>query len=260
MDAAPKLTIIALAHNEAKHLGSCFESLKSLTEQPSVETLIVLDNRADEATRTAAQAVADRVVTNTFVNFSTQRNFGLETADGEWVLYIDPDERCTPELASEIAAAMGKIEYAAYRVPRRNIFFGHEVRHTGWSPDYQVRLLRRESCRYDESREVHEFPVVRGDTGTLKSPLIHFNYESWRQFIAKQWAYARFDAKALYAAGITARPRNMIGQPLRELKRRVVDYRGYRDGALGLALSAAMGLYRAEIYRQLWLLQRREGH
>ena len=43
----------------------------------------------------------------------------------------------------------------------------------------------------------------------------------------------------------------------RELKRRLIDYEGYKDGPLGLALSVAMCLYVAETYRQLWLLQRR---
>ena len=127
----------------------------------------------------------------------------------------------------------------------------------GFRPDYQVRLLRRSRCRYDETREVHELPLVEGETCTLSQPLVHYNYDSWRQFIAKQRAYAKYDARALYASGRRARPRNVLGQPLREFMRRLVDYQGYRDGLLGVSLSVAMSLYVAETYRQLWLLQRR---
>src|SRR5438128_2726695 len=91
-----KLTVVALARNEAKHLGPCFKSLQPLTSRPGVNTLIVLDSRADEATETVARATADRVVISEFVNFAVQRNRALDAAQGEWVLFIDADERCTP--------------------------------------------------------------------------------------------------------------------------------------------------------------------
>ena len=119
-----------------------------------------------------------------------------------------------------------------------------------------MRLLKRTKAHYDESREVHELPEVEGEIGTLTEPLIHFNYDSWSQFFRKQWEYANFEARALDKAGRVGRPRNMIGQPLRVFKKRFIDYQGYKDGLLGLALSLAMSIYSAETYRRLWLLQR----
>jgi hypothetical protein len=144
-----------------------------------------------------------------------QRNRALELADADWVFFIDADERCTRQLAPEISEALRSGTHAAYRVPRRNILFGREVRHTGWWPDYQVRLLRRDRCRYDESRQVHEFPSVDGSIGSLSAPLIHFNYTTWRQFAQKQLAYAALEANSLYQNGERVRPRSFIGQPLR---------------------------------------------
>ncbi|MFL5735654.1 MAG: glycosyltransferase family 2 protein [Chloroflexia bacterium] len=252
----PMLTIAALAHNEAGHIPACVDSVRPLKALFGAEVLVVLDSRADEATERAAREWADRVVVSPFVNFSAQRNRTLDLATGEWVFFIDPDERCTPALAEEIARAVGEDGSSAYRIPRRNYFFGREVRHTGWWPDYQIRLLRRAGARYDEAREVHELPMVDGEIGTLRQPLIHYNYATWRQFFSKQWRYAPYEARALYAAGSRARPRSLLGQPLRELKRRLVDYQGYKDGLLGLALSIAMCLYTAETYRQLRRLQR----
>jgi (heptosyl)LPS beta-1,4-glucosyltransferase len=249
--------MIALARDEANHLPACVDSLRPLKALPGAEVLVVLDSRAGRATERAAREWADRVVVSQFINFAAQRNRGLEAASGDWVLFIDPDERCTPTLAREIATELGRDICAAYRIPRRNILFGREVRHTGWWPDYQTRLLKRDRARYDETREVHELPVVDGETGTLRQPLVHYNYATWRQFFATQWRYAPYEARALLASGRRARPFNMLGQPLRELKRRLIDYEGYKDGALGLALSVAMCLYVAETHRQLWLLQRR---
>ena len=254
-----KLTIVALAWRETEHLRACFRSLGPLRALTRASTLIVLNSEANPETAHIAEQVADQVVAAPFVNFSVQRNRGLDLAGGEWVFFIDPDERCTPDLAQEIAQVIDKGEFAAYRVPRRNILFGREVRHTGWWPDYQIRLLRRALCRYDEEQQVHEVPIVEGQVGTLSAPLIHFNYRTWRQFAQKQQSYALLEARALFRDGRRAKPRSFIGQPLRELKRRMVDYQGYKDGLLGIALSLAIALYRLETYRQLYLLQRTNG-
>ena len=258
--AAPQepasLTIVALAWREIEHIGPCFRSLRPLIQLTGARTLIVLDEDADDATEAAARAAADRVVRSRFVNFSAQRNRALDIAGSTWVFFVDIDERCTPALAAEVARAIARDDCSGFRVPRRNVLFGREVKHTGWWPDYQTRLLLRESARYDEAREVHEFPVLDGPICDLSEPLIHLNYRTWGQFIRKQRSYAPLEAAALYATGARARPRSFVGQPLRELKRRYIESEGYRDGLLGLALSLAMAAYRAEVYRQLWKLQR----
>ena len=251
------LTIVALAWNEADHLPRCFASLRPLIRRTGASTLVLFDPAGDEKTLEVARRLADRVEISPFVNFAAQRNRALSLAQTTWVFFIDADERMTPDLADEIAEAIEKDTYAAYRVARRNILFGREVRHTGWYPDYQARLLKREVCRYDERREVHEVPQCRGEMGTLGAPLIHFNYRTWGQFYEKQMAYAGLHARALYQAGQRARPRSLVGQPLRELKRRLVDYQGYRDGLLGVALSLAMSAYMFVVYVKLMLMQKR---
>jgi glycosyltransferase involved in cell wall biosynthesis len=251
------LTIVALAWNESAHLPRCFASLRPLIEKAGAETLVLFDPAGDAATLEVARRVADRVEMHPFTNFAAQRNRALDLSGTRWVFFIDPDERMTPELAEEIARAVQGDALAAYRVPRRNILFGREVRHTGWYPDYQVRLLERQQCRYNESLEVHEVPDVMGGIGTFSAPLIHFNYRTWGQFYRKQLAYSGLHARALYSAGHRARLRSVVGQPLRELKRRLVDYRGYSDGLLGVALSFAMALYTLLVYVKLLRLQRR---
>ena len=249
------LTLIALAWRESDHLEACFRSLAELRARTGATTLIILDDVADDPTRAIAYRVADHVKEFSFTNFSKQRNHALHAAETEWVFFIDADERCPPALALEVEQSITGSTHNAYRVPRRNILFGHEVKHTGWWPDYQIRLMRREYCRYDESIHVHERPIVQGSTGTLTFPLIHYNYKTWSQFAAKQKAYARLEAEALWAERRRPKLRSMIGQPLRELKRRLIDYQGYRDGVLGVALSFAMSLYSLEVQRQLFLLR-----
>ncbi len=250
------LTIVALARNETEHLRPCFRSLKLLIESTKAETLIIFDSRGANETLDVARALADHVVIAGFEGFANQRNRALDIANTRWLFFIDADERCTLALASEISHVLKQGTCAAYRVPRRNIFFGREVRHTGWSPDYQIRLLQRDFCRYDLARQVHEVPIVHGKIGTLRARLVHYNYATWGQFIAKQRAYSDLEVQSLFRSGKQVGLKNVIGQPVRELRRRLVDYKGYRDGPLGFALSAAMGIYVLRTYIQLWRMQR----
>lgn len=252
------LAIVALAWNEGEQLRACFKSLQLLVRLSGARTLIVFDSEGDALTERVAHEVADEVVTARFVNFAAQRNRALDLATAKWVFFIDADERCTPALAHEIVTMIEGADCAAYDIPRRNIIFGREVRHAGWHPDYQRRLLVRSRSRFDESRGVHEVAIIEGPVGQLKNALIHFNYANWGQFIAKQRAYAPLEARRLRDEGYRPRLRSLVGQPLREFKRRFIDYQGYKDGFLGLALSAGMALYTTDVYRRLLRLARDE--
>jgi glycosyltransferase involved in cell wall biosynthesis len=249
--------VAVLARDEVTHLAACLDSVAALTAPPGGELVVLLDSRAPAALEAIAQRTTAQVSRSLFVNFSAQRNRALERCHGTWVFFIDPDERGTPALVAELRAriADGAGVGGAW-VPRRNFMFGHEVRHAGWSPDYQLRLLRRAGARYDEDRAVHEVPQVVGTTAHLREPLIHYNYATWAQFTAKQRAYTAHEAAAQAARGIRARPHNFILQPLREFRRRYITLSGWRDGPLGLLLSLAMAYYTLRLYV---LLARRRG-
>src|SRR5581483_8822710 len=119
------------------------------------DELLVLDSESTDRTREVAAAYTDRVLVQRFENFSRQRNRALAAARGEWVFFVDADERASPALAAEVRRAVAGTDLAGYWVPRRNIILGRWIRHAGWYPDYQLRLLRRDCAHYDEAREVH---------------------------------------------------------------------------------------------------------
>jgi hypothetical protein len=251
------ITVALLARDEVTHLAACLDSVAALTTPPEGELVVLLDSRAPAALEAIARRYTVQVSRSPFVNFSAQRNRALERCHGTWVFFIDADERGTPALVAELRALVGgDAGIGGAWVPRRNFMFGHEVRHAGWSPDYQLRLLRRAGARYDEDRAVHEVPQVAGTTVHLREPLIHYNYATWAQFTAKQRAYTAHEAAAQAARGIRAKPQNFILQPLREFRRRYITLGGWRDGPLGLLLSLAMAYYTLRLYI---LLARRQA-
>jgi hypothetical protein len=112
-------------------------------------------------------------------------------------------------------------------------------------------LLRVAAARYDESREVHEVAEITGTTDYLRQPLIHYNYDTVRQFLTKQEAYSSLDARLMLGKGIKPRARNYLGAPAREFVYRYISLQGYKDGVHGLALSSLLAWYKLKAYVKL---------
>ena len=143
-----------------------------------------------------------------------------------------------------------------YWIPRRNLFFGKAVRGGGWYPDHQLRLLRRDSAHYDETRVVHELAMLAGEAGLLHGHLLHLNIENRHELWSKQRGYAIQEAQTIMLAGQSARWRNLLGAPAREFYRRFVQLDGWRDGWLGLLLCATLAFFELVKYVHVLALQR----
>jgi hypothetical protein len=245
-----KLKAIILTYNEAEHIVACIESLRF------ADSILVFDSFSTDDTVKLAQAAGAQVLQHQFENYASQRNAALESvSDAEWVLFVDADERVTPELAQEVREAIAKPDYAGWRIPRYNYIFGKLTRWAGWYPDYQLRLLRVSKARYDPLRQVHEVVLLDGTEGTLTQHFIHYNYKNIEQFARKQQHYMAYEARILYEAGTRPKWRNYLLQPLRQFRWRYLTLRGYKDGLHGLRLCALMAWYELRKYlylRQLW--------
>jgi glycosyltransferase involved in cell wall biosynthesis len=246
-ESTAAITACVIARDEASNLRELLPTLGWADE-----VLVLVDDATRDDSAAVALALAARVETRPFGSFPSFRNAALDLAGSPWVFFVDADERVSPALAAEVVAVVQASEDAraggedapvAYWAPRHNIIFGRLVRGGGWSPDFQPRLLRRDRARFDESRLVHEVVLPRGPTGDLAERLLHLNYSSAREFIERQRRYTALEAQTLGRAGETFRRRALIGQPLREFARRYLALGGWRDGPVGLFLSAALAYY-----------------
>lgn len=245
------LSAIVLTQNEERNIVDCLRTLSWADE------VLVLDSGSEDATVALAQEMGARVERRPFDNFPRQRKAALELARGEWLFFVDADERVTQELAHEVQKVIAQGEADGFWVPRHNYIFGRLIRHAGWYPDYQLRLFRRGKGRYDESREVHELVILDGPQGYLENPFVHYNYDNVGQFIERQNRYTEMEAACLFRGGARAKVRNFILQPCREFWRRYITLEGYGDGRYGLLLSLLMAYYEGVKYLKLWRLQRR---
>ncbi len=244
------LSVVVLTLNEAKHIRACLESVQSFADE-----LLVLDSGSADETVALAQAAGARVATRAFDNYAAQRNAALELARGDWIFFIDADERASAALGNEIRACISHSENAMtekvlFWVPRQNYIFGKWIQHTGWAPDYQPRVLKKGRARLDTTRPVHELVIADGKQGYLETRLVHYNYETLAQFRRKQKRYTQFEAQMMAAEGIRPRWRSYPSMPMREFYRRFIVLAGYRDGLHGLGLSFLMAYY--AFWRQVW--------
>lgn len=242
-----RLSVAIIAKDEERHIGDCLASVAGLAD----EVVVLLDSRSADRTGAICRTWGAAVHMLAWPGFPAQRNRALDLCQGEWVLFLDADERLTDQLREEILTIVDEppssvqrpASILGYWIPRHNLFFGQRLRGGGWYPDPQLRLLRRDQARYDEARLVHELVQLAGPAGHMHSHLLHLNIERLDEFWQKQTIYALAEARTLYSEGRRARWRNFVGGPTREFVRRYLQLGGWRDGPLGLLLCMALAWF-----------------
>jgi glycosyltransferase involved in cell wall biosynthesis len=243
-----KIVAAILTKNEAGHIGDCIKSVQWADE------IILEDSFSDDGTTVIARSLNAKVFKSEFINFAVARNTALKNAKvlgADWVLFVDADERVTPELGQEIQQVVKNSDMTGWWIPRYNIMWGHTMRGGGWYPDHQLRLMQVDAARYDSERQVHEIVVLDGQAGYLKEHLLHYNYDSLAQFKLKQNRYTDLEAKILKEKGVRAKPWTYLTMPWREFYRRYFSLQGYKDGWIGLQVCTLMSWYTFVTYLRL---------
>jgi len=239
------ITALVLTLNEEDNITECLKTLAW------ADKVLVLDSGSTDRTVEIAQSLGAEVFFHPFKNYADQRNYALSLVQTEWVLFVDADERVPPELAAEVREAAEEEGFSGWWIPRKNYICGRWIRHGGWYPDYQLRLLRPDRARYDPAWEVHEIVVIEGETGHLRNHLIHYNYRTWGEFIARQKAYLPLEVRTLRRRGMRAKVWSPLSMPVREFWRRYIRLEGYKDGLYGLILASILAFYTMLAYGAL---------
>lgn len=202
-------------------------------------------------------------------SFSEWRNYGLNKSKSKskWVLYIDTDEVVTPELRSEISQLINKSDvntgetnqFVAYAIPRKNLIFGREFRHSGQYPDYQKRLFFKEKF-YEWKGELHEEPLFNGTLGHLKSPIMHYKNISIAEMVQKTNKWSDLEARLMFEANHP--PMNIFrfaSAGFREFWLRMILQVAFMDGTEGVIYALYQVYSRLISYSKLWEIQLMKG-
>lgn len=246
------LTAIVPTFNEESNISDCLAGLGFADE------ILVVDSFSTDRTVELARAhPRTRVLQHAYAGNGPQCNWAMEHAAHPWILIVDADERVSPELAAEIAKVLREGPRAdLYRLRRKNIFLGREIRGSGWGRDRLVRLFKRGAARYPERRVHADIEAGGVRAPVLAAPLTHFTVRSLDQYLEKLDRYARWGAEDLYAEGRRAGVIEIGLRPLWRLVRSWVLEGGFRDGLPGVILCGlqAYGVFLK--WSMLWELQR----
>ncbi|GIX46466.1 MAG: glycosyl transferase family 2 [Candidatus Tectimicrobiota bacterium] len=245
----PPLSVAMITYNEEARLREALESVQW------ADDIVVVDAGSTDGTVAIATACGARVVVHPWQGFVAQRNLALAQARHEWVLSLDADERLSPALQAEIRqlCATG-MQADAYYVPRLSFFLGRWIRHSGWYPNYKIRLFRK-SCSVWQGGEVHESLRVQGRLAYLRHPLLHYPYRDLAHNVHTINRYSTLGAQQLHARGRRAHWYDLTLRPLFTFLKKYGLCQGFRDGPPGLVI-AAMTAYATFVkYAKLWELQ-----
>ncbi len=242
------LSAIVITRNEARNIAACLESVAFCDER------IVVDCGSDDDTVKIAVAAGATVVTRPWTGFGAQKNFALSQARGDWALSIDADERVSAPLAAEILSTIRSASARGYEIGRLSTFLGRPMRHSGWFPDYVLRLFRREKARFSDDL-VHERVICEGPIGRLSGVLDHHPVLRLEDALRRVDSYSTAGAEML-AASRRVSFSSGITHGMWSFLRAYVVKLGFLDGREGflLAVANAEGTYYR--YMKAWLAGR----
>ena len=190
-----KLSVIVITRNEAANIGDCLKSVLWADE------IIVVDSGSADDTVSIAIGLGAQVYEHAeWPGFGPQKNRALGYATGHWVFSIDADERVTPALRIELEQAMEEAQADGYYCPRLSQFCGKFIHHSGWYPDYVLRLFKRGAGRFSDSL-VHESLLLPGKAAKLTSPLLHYSYLTLDDVERKVAHYSTAAAEQMFQSG-----------------------------------------------------------
>ncbi|MBI5246157.1 MAG: glycosyltransferase family 2 protein [Elusimicrobia bacterium] len=225
----PSLSAILIAKDEAQDLPGCLDSIHGLVNEIVV---VVSDDTSDE-TENIAKRYKAKTSRRKFDDYASMRQASLNVAEGDWCLWIDPDERLTGDLAQEIKRALSESSsFVAFDVPFRVRFLGREMRWGGLGHEHHIRLFRRDKARFTGGA-IHESLVLDGPVGRLNSEIIHEPYRDVADYMSKLERYTDLGAQKRFAAGKRFTVFHHLIYPW-ELFSRLVLKLGILDGGPGL--------------------------
>ncbi len=244
-----KLSIIILSRNVAE------EIVPALKTSQFADEIIVVDTGSTDGTLDVCRKFGTKIVHATGDSFAKWRNDGAKVAKGEWLLYLDSDERIPVKLATEIISTIESPTHNSYTISRYEVFLGRHLNH--WGDPRVLRLIKKSSLKRWEGK-LHEQPKIDGTVGDLRQQMVHLSHKNIDEKLPNTLEWSKSEAKLLYDAGhppVTWW--RFIRIMLTEFWDRCVRQGLWRDGTEGWIEIIYQMFSRFITYERLWEMQRK---
>jgi glycosyltransferase involved in cell wall biosynthesis len=197
------VSIVIPVKNEAANLALCLESVQVFDD------VVVVDSGSTDETCDIARRYNRPIVQ--FVwdgRFPKKRNWILQNHRFQhpWVLFLDADERMTPDVRDELARVLPNTKHDAFWIGYRNWFLGRLLRYG--DPMRKTALLRVGHGAYEKileeawsglDMEIHEHMVVDGSVGTIEAKLEHHDKRDMYAYYSRHNDYSTWEAKRYFS-------------------------------------------------------------
>ncbi len=243
------ISVVLNAKNEKDIIKGCLESVKWADE------LIVVLNDSIDGTEEIVKKYTNKIYKISGQDFAKVKNLGLEKASGDWILFIDADERILRDLREEIESVIKESEFSAFALSRKNVIFGTEVNYGPYKKDWIIRLVKKSDCKGWVGK-VHEHLEFTGDLGYTKNSLLHLTHRDVDHFILKSLEWSVIDANLRLNSGHPMMTKwRFIRILLTELWHQGVTRKGFFSGTVGIIDSILQVFFFYMTYVRLWQLQ-----
>lgn len=247
LNPSENISVLIITLNEEVHMYELLSDLDFADE------VIVVDSFSTDRTKEICESFKNvKFIQNKFENYTSQRNFAIDKARNNWILFIDADERLTPLLKAEIIETVSaNREVSAYMFYRK-FYFKKEILHfSGWQTDRIFRLFKKDKCRYTHNRLVHEKLDVDGKIGYLKNKLVHYSYADYESYKRKMITYGKLKAREKYQSGFKPTFFHKYGHSTYNFLYQYLIRLGILDGVKGIIICYLNALSVSARYKEL---------
>jgi len=237
-----KLSALVITFNEENNIDELIENLSFADE------IIIVDSfSTDNTIEKIKQYKNVTLIQRKFTNFSEQRNYTLQFANYDWVLFIDADERISPKLKREIKLAINNNDIMAYEMYRKFYYKKKLVRFSGWQTDKVYRLYNKNNVSYKNNLFVHELLNINGESSVLNEKLQHFSFRNYSDYKNKMIHYATLRARELHIQKLKPNVFHFYIKPFYRFFNHYFMRLGFLDGKKGITIAYLSSYY---VYRR----------
>ena len=245
-----KITGIVITKNEELNIKGCLESIKWLDE------IIIVDTNSEDKTLDHAKNYTEKIYSTQIENIPEKRKFSLSQTEisNSWILFLDADERITPELKDEMESLEENTGIDGYYINRRNYYFGKWIKYCGIYPDYCLRLFRKDKGRVSD-RIIHEGIEVDGKCEKLKNDMLHYSYRDLEQMVNKINFFSSAEAEENFLKNKKITKTGVFLHFLSAFLRVFISRKGYKDKLHGFYVSFSYAMVNFLSHLKLLKLQ-----
>ncbi len=229
------ISVVILTKNEEENIKRCLESLLWCDEK------LIIDDLSSDKTIAIARKSGTTIYQHKINgDFASQRNYALEKAQGDWVLFVDADEIVSDRLVEEIEKKIGNSKANGFYLRRRDIFLGQPLNFGETGNFSEIRLGKKGVGEWQ--RKVHEIWKITAPVDSLKNPLIHYSHPTIKSFLTKLNYYTDLDAREFLQKGKKFSYFDLMLKPPTKFFFNYFLHAGFLDGLPGFIMAFMMSL------------------